>query len=65
MQIMEQQPDKTARYYDEVLRNLNELLILLTENNIMLKQLITTQREDHETNIGIHDNLRKIRFSTQ
>lgn len=55
----------TERYYEEVLRNMNELLILLKENNIMLKELATTLREDHKVNIGIHDNIRKIKFNTQ
>jgi hypothetical protein len=69
---MSQPPEKTARYYDEVLRNLNELLtvlkennVILKENNAMIKELVTTQREDHKTNLGIQEHVRKIRFNTQ
>lgn len=57
--------EKTERYYEEVLRNMNELLVVLKDNNILLRELIKTQSEDHQTNIGIHDNVRKLRFNTQ
>ncbi len=42
------EPDNQQRYY-EVLRNLNELLVLLRGNNIMQRELLATQRADHET----------------
>lgn len=56
--------DNTGWYY-EVLRNLNELLVVLKENNIMLKELVSIIHEDHKTNLDISDNVKKIKFNTQ
>ena len=55
---MEQSSDKTARYYEEVLRMLGEIHAMLKENNELLKQ-------DHSINKGIFENVRKLRFNTQ
>jgi hypothetical protein len=62
---MKKHVEKSALYYEEVLRNLSELLVVLKDNNIMLRELVNTMREDHQINLGIHDNVRKLRFNTQ
>jgi hypothetical protein len=46
-----------ARYYEEVLRLLNEILVTLKENNTMLKE--------HNRTVGsIDDRVRKIGVNT-
>jgi hypothetical protein len=57
--------ENTARYYEEVLRNLADLMSLLREDNMMMSELLKAMRQAHQVNIGIHENIRKIKFNTQ
>jgi hypothetical protein len=65
LQIMPQNVYDTARYYEEIVRILNEILGLIKQNNVIIKELAITQRDGHKINIGIADEVRKIRFNTQ
>jgi hypothetical protein len=49
--------DKAVRYYQEVLRLMNEMVVLLKENNTMLKQHARTVEE-------LNDRVRKIGINT-
>lgn len=49
--------DKAVRYYQEVLRLMNEMVVLLKENNMMLKQHARTVEE-------LNDRVRKIGINT-
>lgn len=62
---MKKPDEKTAAYYQGVLKSLDELQTLLKDNNEKLNELINTQRTDHQTNVDIQDNLKKIKFNTQ
>jgi hypothetical protein len=49
--------DKAVRYYQEVLRLMNEMVVLLRENNTMLKQHARTVEE-------LNERVRKIGINT-
>ena len=53
-------PDTEQRYYKEVLKNMHEILILLKENNMMIRDIATVMQENHKITLALAIALGKV-----